>query len=366
MKLNDLSLYNFRNYNKQEVVFGKGVNFFVGDNGSGKTNLLEAIYFLSLAKSYKTNETNLIRYNHEFTRINANAFARGKKLQLKVIISEKGKRALINSQEVKKLSNYIGTINILSFLPEDLLIIKGSPKDRRYFIDIVYGQIDKQYLFELSNYKILLKQRNELLKKLSESENPDLTLLDILTEQLSVSAKTIVNFRKVFIDKINESLKNMYRFLSDKQSDFVFKYNPSVEGDIESKIKSKYKNDLYLKTTNLGPHRDDYDFLIDKNQAKDNASQGEQRIMVLAIILAISDIIFAKNQERPIFLLDDVFSELDSKRQNKLIRYLMKLETQAIITTTHLDNIEKSILKDSKIFRVQNNTIREDYWNGWL
>ncbi len=361
MKLENISLYNFRNYEKQEVAFGSGVNFFVGNNGSGKTNLLEAIYFLALAKSYKTNETNLIKYNHEFARIVAKTKNKERSNQLKLIISEKGKKALVNNQEIKKLSDYIGTINILSFLPEDLMIIKGSPKDRRYFIDLIYGQIDKQYLNELSNYKNLLRQRNELLKNLSETDKPDFVLLDVLTEQLSKSAERVVKFRKEFVKEINNSLKSMYRFLSERKHDFVFEYKPSVESQIEDTLKSKYKTDLILKTTNFGPHRDDYRFVTDNLQAKDNASQGEQRIMVLAIILAISEIIYKTKQERPVFLLDDVFSELDGKRQNKLIKYLVELDAQTIITSTSLNHIEKTILENAKVFRVQDNTIREEH-----
>lgn len=366
MKISKLELYNFRNYKKQEIAFSEGINFFVGNNGSGKTNILEAIYFLSLAKSYKTNDINTITYNSEFSRIKAIANKQERNIDLKIVNSTKGKKTIINNQEIKKLSDYIGVINVLSFLPEDLIIIKGSPKDRRYFIDLANGQIDRQYLYELTNFRTLLKQRNELLKKLSEINNPDLTLLDIITEQISDSMYKIINFRKEFVKKINNSLKRMYRFLSDKNIDFEFKYNPSIEENIEETLKSKYKNDLYLRTTNLGPHRDDYDFLLDGLPAKDNASQGEQRIMVLAVVLAISDIIEKKYKERPIFLLDDVFSELDSKRQNKLIKYLLKLQTQAIITTTNLENIQEEILKESAIFRVQNNTIMEEYRNGQL
>ncbi|XFA98415.1 DNA replication/repair protein RecF [Candidatus Izemoplasma sp. B36] len=366
MRVNKLELYNFRNYKKQNIVFSEGVNLFVGDNGSGKTNLLEAIYFLSVAKSYKTNDINTITYNSEFSRITAEALNQKRKINLKIVNSKKGKKTLINNKEIKKLSDYIGAINVLSFLPEDLMIIKGSPKDRRYFINLAYGQIDRQYLYELTNFRLLLKQRNELLKRLSEEDNPDLTLLDVITEQLSRSIELIVKFRRNFIENINHSLKRMYRFLSDKKVDFILKYNPSIENNIEKTLKSKYKNDIYLKTTNLGPHRDDFDFLLGDLLAKDNASQGEQRIMVLAVVLAISDIIENKYNERPIFLLDDVFSELDSKRQNKLIKYLLKLEAQAIITTTNLENIQEQILKKSTIFRVQNNTIMEEYRNGQL
>jgi DNA replication and repair protein RecF len=364
MKINNLSLYNFRNYNKLEIAFSKGVNIFVGDNGSGKTNLLEAIYFLSLAKSYKTSDINVLRYDQEFAKISAVGIKGDRKINLKVVVSKLGKKTLVNNNEIRRLSDYIGTINVLSFLPEDLMIIKGSPKDRRYFIDMVYGQIDRQYLNELSNYRVLLKQRNELLKSLAETDNTDYTLLDVITEQLAGSIEIVNGFRKSFVEKVNNSLKKMYRFLSEKDEDFIFKYLPSIDENIEAVLKSKYRSDIYLRTTNYGPHRDDYDFVIGELPAKDNASQGEQRVMVLALMLAISDIIYEKYNERPIFLLDDVFSELDSIRQNKLIKYLLKLEAQAIITTTNLENIQETILKDSTIFRVQKGSIREEYRNG--
>ncbi|MBN2876732.1 MAG: DNA replication/repair protein RecF [Bacilli bacterium] len=364
MKLDSVSLYNFRNYHKQEVALGKGVNFFVGLNGSGKTNLLEAIYFLSLAKSYKTNETNLIRYETDFARIGCKANNKDRQYLLKIVISEKGKKALINNQEIKRLSDYIGMINVLSFLPEDIMLIKGSPRDRRYFIDLMYGQVDKSYLNELGNYKTLLKQRNELLKQLSESANPDLLLLDIVTEQLGESAKQIVEFRKNFVKKLNQSLKSLYRYLKDKNVDFGFQYLPSIDEDIVKTMKNKYKTDLMTRQTNLGPHRDDYDYIIDDISARDTASQGEQRMMILALMLSIGDYIYRTKSERPIFLLDDVFSELDSVRQNRLIEYLIQLEAQTIITTTNLSNINPKILKNAKIFRVQNNTVREEQFNG--
>ncbi len=364
MKINNLSLYNFRNYEKINVSLNDGINFFVGENGSGKTNLLESIYFLSLAKSYKTNDSNLIKYNSQFARIESELNLTDKSKKFRVIITDKGKKATVDAIEVKRLSNYIGLINVISFLPEDIMMIKGSPKDRRYYIDLVYGQIDRQYLRELSNYKILLKQRNELLKKLSDDKSTDYTLLDVISEQLSDSADLVVNFRRNFINKVHKHLDQMHKFLSDKDKDFKFEYKPSIKNNFEEEIKSKYKKDLYLKTTSSGPHRDDYDFIIDGKLAKDHASQGEQRIMVLALILAIGEIVYEKQNERPIFLLDDVFSELDSTRQNKLINYLIKLNAQTIITTTSIKEIDKSIIYKSKIYNVKNDNIREEHING--
>jgi len=241
------------------------------------------------------------------------------------------------------------------------MIIKGSPKGRRYYIDIIYGQIDKNYLNEFANYKSILKQRNELLKKMSESNASDTLLLDVLTEQLSASAEIMIAMRKSFVKQINSSLKSMYRFLTDRNYEFLFEYKPSIEKDVESTLKSKYKSDILLKTTTFGPHRDDYDFLLDKLQARDVASQGEQRLMGLALLLAIGDVVYKVKGERPVFLLDDVFSELDHARQNRLIKYLNELDAQTIITTTTISNIDPSILKESKIFKVQNNTVREEH-----
>lgn len=364
MQINRLELYNFRNYHKQTIAFGKYVNFFIGANGSGKTNLLEAIYFLSLAKSYKTIESNLIRHHQTFARLVCDAHIKDKSRTMKMVLSEQGKQTVIDDREIKRLSDYIGTIKVLSFLPEDLKIIKGSPRDRRFFIDLMYSQMDRQYLNELSHYRTLLKQRNELLKILSEQKQKDLTLLDVVTEQLADSADLIVHFRKNFINKINEFLTEMYNFLTGQNQTFEFRYLPSVSEHFSTFMKSKYQQDLYSKATNFGPHRDDYEFIIGQFNAKDIASQGEQRMMVLALMLSMGHMIYERFNERPIFLLDDVFSELDNNRQNTLIKYLNQLKAQTIITTTHIDQIDDQILKQSKRFFVKHNQIEEDTKHG--
>ncbi len=364
MQINKLELHNFRNYHKQTIAFGKYVNFFIGDNGSGKTNLLEAIYFLSLAKSYKTIESNLIRHQHSFARLVCEATINEKTKTMKMILSDQGKQTVIDDRDIKRLSDYIGTIKVLSFLPEDLKIIKGSPRERRFFIDLMYSQMDRQYLNELSHYRILLKQRNELLKTLSEQKQKDLTLLDVVTEQLADSADLIVNFRRNFVKKINLFLSEMYTFLTDQKQRFEFRYLPSVSERFTEVLVSKYQQDMYSKTTNFGPHRDDYEFIVGSFNAKDTASQGEQRMMVLALMLSMGHMIYERFNERPIFLLDDVFSELDAGRQNTLIKYLNQLKAQTIITTTHIDQIDPDILKQSKRFIVKNNQIEEDTQHG--
>lgn len=358
MNINHLSLQNYRGYLKQDIAFGKGVNILIGQNGSGKTNLLEAIYFLSLAKSYKTDDVNLIKFNQDFSRIQIDFMAKEKRQNIQMIITKNKKKIILNGHEIQRLSHYIGQINVVSFLPEDMQLIKGPPKHRRYFIDAMIGQMDKNYLIELSRYKKILKERNELIKKLSEDSKPDMTLLDIYTEQLSQSASNMMAFRQQFVRSINDHLKTIHPYLSDQTQLFTFQYLPSITGAVEKTLKDQYRKDLFAKTTTSGPHRDDYSFLIEKLDAKDLASQGQQRVMILALLLSITKIIQATKKEPPIVLLDDVFSELDAIRQNKLINYLNQSHLQTIITTTTTDHIEKNILDNSNIYYVKDHFIR--------
>lgn len=358
MKINHLSLYNYRGYHKQDIAFGKGVNLLIGNNGSGKTNLLEAIYFLSLAKSYKTEDANLIRFNQDFSRIHAFIQRKDMKDEIKIVISKSKKKIILKGHEIYKLSDYIGHVNVVSFLPEDMNLIKGPPKDRRYFIDSIIGQMDKNYLVELSTYKHHLKQRNELIKQLAEHKNPDMTLLDIYTEQLAGSAENIIEYRKRFIKQINHHLKRIYPFLANHKGVFNFIYTPSIESHVNQALKNAYRKDLLYRTTSAGPHRDDYGFMIDEADAKDMASQGEQRIMILSAILAVTEIINHTKNETPILLLDDVFSELDALRQNKLVQFLNQTDLQTIITTTSTNHIQDHILNNSTKFYVKNHYLR--------
>jgi len=363
MIINTLSLYNYRGYKKADIAFGKGVNFFIGNNGSGKTNLLEAIYFLALAKSYKTNDASTIKNDRNFSRISASILS-DKKLETKIVISKTGKKIIVNSSEIDKLSDYIGKVKVLAFLPEDMDLIKGPPKNRRYFLDMIIGQIDKNYLLELSNYKNILKQRNETLKIVSESKTKDFTLLDIYTEQLAKSAEIIIGLRKKFVEAINIEIIQMHHYLAANNKKIEFKYNPLVDTNIIKELKDRYSKDIIFRSTSVGPHRDDYDFIIDNTIAKDYASQGEQRIMILSIVLSIANIIINQNNTKPILLLDDVFSELDYLRQNQLVKYLNSSDLQSIITSTNIKDINNSFLNNSKIFSVKNHIIKEDRING--
>jgi len=358
MKINHLSLYNYRGYHQQDIAFGKGVNLFIGHNGSGKTNLLEAIYFLSLAKSYKTDDAFLIKFNEDFARIQADFTASQKKQMLQMVITKNKKKIILNGQEIQRLSHYIGRVNVVSFLPEDMELIKGPPKKRRYMIDAMIGQMDRNYLIELSHYKKRLKERNELIKKLSADPKPDMTLLDIYTEQLAISAENLIAKRIQFVEQINDHLREIHPYLSNNGPLVTFTYLPTITSHVEETLKHQYQKDLFNKTTTSGPHRDDYQFIITNLDAKDLASQGEQRVIILSIFLAIAKIMTTAKQEPPIILLDDVFSELDGLRQNRLIHYLNQSDLQTIITTTSSNHIESNILDRSTIYSVKDHFIR--------
>lgn len=275
-----------------------------------------------------------------------------------MIVTTVGKKALVNGQEVKRLSDYIGNLNVISFLPEDMNLIKGSPRERRYFFDVFLGQIDKEYLNNLTSYKYILRQRNELLKKLTETDKLNMTLLDVITEQLAIPANNIMERRVQFVQDICDSVNSMYQRLSNKEEVFELTYQPAILGDPLDFFKNKYKTDIYTKITNYGPHRDDYDFILGSYLARNHASQGEQRMMVLALNMALRDMVYSIKKELPIFLLDDVFSELDSDKQNKLIDFLLETKEQAIITTTSILDIKESILKQAKIFQVKQGLIK--------
>ncbi|MGI6393027.1 MAG: DNA replication/repair protein RecF [Candidatus Izemoplasmatales bacterium] len=365
MIIDKITLTNFRNYQKQTLALGSGINFIIGANGEGKTNFLEAIYVLAMAKSYKVEDQDLIRFNEEFAKIQASIVNNKLKTELTLIISEIGKRALANDKEVKRLSEYIGHLYIVSFLPEDMNLIKGSPKDRRYYFDVFLGQIDKEYLRDLADYKRLVRQRNELLKKMSDAENNDETLLDVITEQLAKNIDIISKRRSALIADINRQIQEAYHQLTQLEKNFKLEYLPSItESDTSKYLKSRYRQDLVSGATNYGSHRDDYEFILDSMPARLHASQGEQRAMIIALNIALSNIVNKTKHSRPVFLLDDVFSELDQKRQNRLLECLLGTNAQTIITTTGFQDIADRYLKTGKIFRVRKGYIKEESFNG--
>ena len=363
MRINSLKISNFRIYDQADITLCPNTNIFFGNNAQGKTSIIESINVLGLTKSHKTNkDRDMIKTNEEYAKINALIHLNEKDIQLDIILSKLGKKAKYNQIELERLSDYIGILNVVMFAPEDLDLIKGNPQIRRKFLDLEIGQISKEYLYNVQNYKKILKQRNDLLKNL-QSGSQDLTLLDIITEQLIEYMEKIVLKRKAFIHQINEIAQGIYQDLSDVNQRFKLEYIPSVDKNYLEEFKKKQQYDIITGTTNLGVHRDDIEFYIDDHFIKTHSSQGELRSAVLSTKLALVEFIYKRKGEYPVLLLDDVLSELDINRQNNLIQYINN-KTQTFITTTDLSEIDFNKIDNYSVFHIENGTIKESEQYG--
>ena len=333
-----IELSNIRLFKNISFNFNKNIVVFKGRNAIGKTTILESIYFSILLKSPRTNnDSDLISFNEKFGVIKVFS-----NKEYKVVINE-SKKAFINGVEVKVLKDYIGLNNVVMFSPNDLELINGSPSDRRKFLDINISQISKQYINNLNEYKKILKMRNDILK----SENIDRVLLDVTTKNLIDLAKPIIKFRYEFIKELNDNLVNLSK---DK---IVIEYSPSTTiKSIEEDFNKSLDNDIFNKLTNKGPHRDDIKFLVDDKYAI-YASQGQIRTICLSIKLALIKIIKKYKKNNPIVLLDDVLSELDDERKNRLFEVLDS-SYQIFISTTELNNIKKELLDKAMVIELEN------------
>jgi len=366
MILNDISLINFRNYDKLNLELCDNVNILIGNNAQGKTNILESIYVLGITKSHRSLiDNNLIKNNENFCKIKGNIKINNISRKLEFFLSGKEKKVFINKNQIKKLTDYISKFNIIIFTPDDLELIKGSPNTRRKFLNIEIGQIDNKYLNIVNDYNRLLKNRNEFLKRLNINSSSELRYLEVLNEKIIEKAVYIYEKRFEFIESINSNLSNIYSDVTNS-GDLSIKYihNLNIDTFDKDKIinlfKEKYKNNLnreiILGATLFGPHKDDFSFINGDNDMKYYGSQGQQRSAVLALKLSEIEIFKERTKENPILLLDDIFSELDDIKKNNVIKYI-KSGIQTIITTTDLNQINEELLEDSFIYKIDNGQV---------
>lgn len=368
MKLNKLELKNFRNYEDLKLQFSPNINIFYGDNAVGKTNILESIYVLAITKSHRINiDKHLIKEGLQATKIKGELELQKETKKFEILINTKGKSVKINDIIIKKISHYISNFNVIMFFPSDLDLIKGNPSSRRKFLNIEIAQIDNKYLSILNEYNLLVKNRNEYIKN-KKMEELDLTYLSIINEQISKKGTEIYKKRIDFIEKLNQKTKKIYKTIFEEGNlDIEYKTNIDItslknEDEIREilfkKLTSNIKRDLFLGMTVNGPHRDDLIFYLNKNDIRNHASQGQQRIIMVCLKLAEIEIFKEITGEYPVLLLDDIFSELDEKKQNNIIKYI-KNDIQTFITTTDLNSLDDKLLKDSKIFNVKNKKVTE-------
>lgn len=365
MYIKDINITNFRNYDKLSLKFEKGINIIYGNNGQGKTNLLESLYFLALTKSHRSYiDSNIIKKNSEFSKIIGNIYINNIKSKLEININEKNKILKIDNNIIKKTSDYISKLNIIIFYPEDLELIKGSPSIRRRFLNLELSQLYSEYFILINDYNKILKMRNDYLKK---SNNFDKNYFDIITNYLIDKSINIYILRNRFINKINENVKNIYKDLT-KIDGFNIKYKNSIKFDnfdknhLKNILKNEYEKiylkELKYKSTLIGPHRDDFELYINDMEIKNYGSQGQQRSAILAIKLSEIDILKKYTGSYPILLLDDVFSELDKIKKNNLLKYIDN-DIQVLITTTDLSNLNRKLIKKSKLIQIDNGKIKK-------
>ncbi|MEH7117422.1 DNA replication/repair protein RecF [Neobacillus vireti] len=370
MYIEKLALKNYRNYDELFVEFENKVNVILGENAQGKTNVMESIYVLAMAKSHRTsNDKELIRWDQEYAKIEGRVQKQYSSLPLELVISKKGKKARFNHIEQKKLSQYVGNMNVVMFAPEDLNIVKGSPQVRRRFIDMEIGQVSPIYLHDMSQYQKILQQRNHYLKMMQIKKQSDPAMLEILTEQFIGMAVKVVKKRFEFLRLLENWAKPIHQGISRGLETLEIMYKPSVEvleeQDLSKMIESFQEKfakvrvrEMERGTTLFGPHRDDLLFFVNGRDVQTFGSQGQQRTTALSVKLAEIELIHNEIGEYPILLLDDVLSELDDYRQSHLLNTIQG-RVQTFVTTTSVEGIDHQTLKDASTYIVQAGTIKK-------
>ena len=366
MVIKRLNLVNFRNYSKVNLELGPSMNIFIGENASGKTNILESIVVLALTKSYKNiNENNLIRLAKKKTKIKGTVKNDKSLKNLEIEIMETEKVVKVNNKRFYCLADYISNLNIVLFTPDDLELIKGSPSIRRNLLNMELSQLSSLYLNTYNQYNKILRTRNEYLKILFTNNIADKKYLDILTEQLIDKAIVIYKLRNEYLEKINRNINNIFKNITGEENlSILYKPNISFDNYEDDSLKKtmmeilnkNYQRELHIGMTMFGPHRDDFQFQLNDVDMKLFSSQGQQKSAVLAYKLSTIPIFEEKNGTKPVLLLDDIFSELDLKKKNRLLKYVNQ-DIQSIITTTDLKNISKKSLENTTIFKVSNGNV---------
>jgi DNA replication and repair protein RecF len=367
MYLEKISLLNFKNYEELALTFSSQVNFFTGSNGSGKTNLLDAIYYLSFSKSaLNSTDSQNIKHGSDFFMIQGNYMRKGKKDQVQCNFSLGQKKVLqLNKTNYDKFSEHIGQFPSVLISPYDTDLIREGSEERRKFFDAILSQIDHLYLNEIIKYNQILKQRNSLLKQFNEKNYVDKDLLDSYDIPLLKSGNYIYNRRKAFLAGFIPVFLTHYQNLSEKKETVTLAYFSQLEAEsFEKDFMNSIKKDIAVQRTTRGVHRDDFIFKIGDHPLKSLGSQGQQKSFVIALKLAQFDIIKKDKGVKPLLLLDDIFDKLDDKRINKLMQMVADHSFgQLFITDARIERSQKFFSQlNSKIsiFKIEKGNVTAD------
>ena len=357
MYIESIELKNYRNYEYLSIDFHEGTNIFYGDNAQGKTNVLEAVYLCGTTKSHRgSKDRDIIRFDSEESHIRM--MVRRDNISHKIdmhLKKSKSKGIAIDGIPIKKAAELFGIVNMVFFSPEDLNIIKNGPAERRRFMDLELCQLNKIYLQDLANYNKVLNQRNKLLKDIGYSQGLMATL-DIWDMQLANYGKKIISLREQFLQELNEILTRIHSNLTGGKELIQLEYEPSVRAEnFDIQLAEDREKDLKMKLTSSGPHRDDFCVRVNGIDIRKFGSQGQQRTAALSLKLSEIYLVKKITRENPILLLDDVLSELDSNRQNYLLKSIHDIQT--MITCTGLDEFVQNQFSIHKVFHVEQGAI---------
>ena len=366
MYIKSVFIDHFRNYDSERLQFDPKLNLIVGDNAQGKTNLLEAIYVSAFGKSFRTIRDNeMINFETPMTYVRVEVEKNNHYVEtIEYRIQKNSKKTfLINGVNITKISDLLGTLNIILFYPDDLKLIKDSPVERRRFLDRELSHISKTYCGDIIEYHHILNQRNELLKKIQFQAGIEDTL-EVWDEQLAEKGARVILKRREFTQAIQPICSEIHSKITSGKENLEVKYVTSVgnsgnygtiKSDLIHALKKNREMDIRRGFTASGPHRDDLDISINGINIKSFGSQGQQRTAALSLKLSEIEIIKNEVGESPILLLDDVMSELDISRQQDLIYALSSVQT--IITTTDVAALSDDYIKNSKIISIKNGNV---------
>lgn len=360
MLVESIKLENFRNYGSLELEFDPGTNLFYGDNAQGKTNILEAVYLCGTTRSHKGSKD---REMIHFDRDEAHICMRIRKGDVPYRIDmhlkkSKTKGIAINGVPVRKAGELIGLGNFVFFSPEDLNIIKNGPAERRRFVDLELCQLNKLYVYNLVQYNKTVIQRNKLLKDMDYNTSLKDTL-PMWDEQLLKYGTELIIMRSEFIKELNPLIAGIHAGLSGGKETLSIAYEPNVtaENFREQLAKNQFQ-EIKQRQTLTGPHRDDLNFIVNGTDIRRFGSQGQQRTAALSLKLAEIELVKKIVKDYPVLLLDDVLSELDSKRQEHLLSEITHIQT--LITCTGLDEFVNSKFRMDKIFKIVEGTVESE------
>ncbi|MGC7871667.1 DNA replication/repair protein RecF [Desulfosporosinus sp. SYSU MS00001] len=364
MNIIKFHLQNFRNYDNESVTFVPGINTLIGNNGQGKTNIIEGIYYLLTGKSYRVKrEHELLKWDKTDFHLYGDFIVNHHKIFLESHYQNSKKRVKVNQVSCQRLSDFVGTINVVFFSPDDLIMVKGGPSERRRFLDLHIAQIRPGYVSLLNAYNKVIQQKNALLKTHNNDKSLKNSQLRLWNTQIVELGTKIILRRDELTKQIQKVADQIYMNLTSQKEKLDISYYALGKRDIQDALldfpdllNQKMDQEIERQMVLIGPHRDDLQILLDDKPARLYASQGQQRSLVLSLKLSELELIRQEKGEYPLLLLDDVLSELDSFRRNYLIEFIESSHIQTIITMTSAE----SQLEAGALFQVDKGHIRRE------